>query len=366
MDLGPRLKMARKAIGYTLKKAGEQSGIGESSLSEFENSKREPKFSQLSRLANLYKKNMEFFLTDEPIVQSIMLWRDKPDTEAEQKRTEAEFRQLCEQYRRLEILMDEVKEPKLAAPEIAGEQDFGFDEAESFAKQVQDRFRLGEIPIASLKRILEEVYYIKVFYLDFEGSAISIVSEEFGPAILLNRKNKQWRRSYDLAHELFHILTWNFFRHTSDEVSEFENKLANAFASKLLMTEEAIKNRIKRSLDDQDQIGFDQLDDMAREFDVSLIALIYRLAGIFRLKREDTSQYIDAAQRYLGIAERRPSFEPPKLPERYCDLAIRALRQGRLSAMQFAKYMGLSYRKAQEYLTDDEDFMDEKVSISIA
>ncbi|MBA7715445.1 hypothetical protein ES703_124491 [subsurface metagenome] len=34
--------------------------------------------------------------------------------------------------------------------------------------------------------------------------------------------------------------------------------------------------------------------------------------------------------------------------------------------MQFAKYMSMSYRKAQEYLTEDEDFKDEKISISVA
>ncbi|MHC4527649.1 MAG: ImmA/IrrE family metallo-endopeptidase [Planctomycetota bacterium] len=172
-----------------------------------------------------------------------------------------------------------------------------------------------------------------------------------------------------MAHELFHVLTWHVFRHTSDEASDLEDKLANAFASRLLMPEESIKARIKRGLDDQNQITFGQLDDIARECDVSLLALIYRLASILRQKKDDTSKDIDAAQRYLGIAKRRPSFEPPKLPERYCDLAIRALRGGRLSAMQFAKYMkhmGMTFRKAQEYLTDDEDFMDEEVSIPIA
>ena len=34
--------------------------------------------------------------------------------------------------------------------------------------------------------------------------------------------------------------------------------------------------------------------------------------------------------------------------------------------MQFSRYMGISYRKAQEYLVDDEDFTDEKISISVA
>jgi Zn-dependent peptidase ImmA (M78 family) len=258
------------------------------------------------------------------------------------------------------------KEPKLPGSDVTKVEGFDFDQAESFAKKVQDLFRLGDIPIASLKRILEEVYYVKIFYLDFSGSAVSMVSERFGPAILLNGKNKQWRRSYDLAHELFHLLTWDIFRVGGEQESEHENKLANAFASRLLMPEESIKGRVKKSLNDHGKVSLDQLDDIAREYDVSLIALIYRLAGIFRLRREQTCQYIDAAEKYLDFLKPRPSYEPPKLPERYSDLAARALREGKLSLMQFTKYMGISYRKAQEYLTEDEDFTDEKISISVA
>ena len=53
MDIGNRLKIARKAIGYKQQKVSELTDIGVSSLSEFENNEREPKFSQLSKLAEI-------------------------------------------------------------------------------------------------------------------------------------------------------------------------------------------------------------------------------------------------------------------------------------------------------------------------
>jgi Zn-dependent peptidase ImmA (M78 family)/DNA-binding XRE family transcriptional regulator len=364
MDIGRRLKIAREYIGYTLEKVSKESGIGQSSLSEFENDKREPKFSQLSCLAEIYKKKIEFFLADKPIIEHVMLWRDKSGNEEEARKTEEEFYQLCEQYRDLEILMDEVKESKLPVPEITEFVKFDYDQAELFAKQVQDKFRLGDVPIASLKQLLEEIYYIKIFYLNFSGSAISTVSEEFGPSILLNAKNKQWRRSYDLAHELFHILTWNVFRTTSKVESNYEDKLANAFASRLLMPEESIKDRVKQSLNDEGQVSLDRLDDIAREFDVSLDALVCRIARLFGIHK-DADKYLDAAKRLAQTHKPRLSCEPSLLPGRYCDLAQRALNEGKLSLMQFAKYMGISYKKAQEYLTEDEDFKDEKISISV-
>ena len=366
MQIGRRLKIAREAIGYTLRKASEESGLGESSLSDFENGKREPKFSHLSKLADVYKKRIEFFLTDQPIIERVMLWRDKPQSEEETKKTEGQFHQLCQQYHDIEILTDEVKEPKLPVPDITNSDRFDYDQAELFAKKVQERFRLGDVPIASLKQILEEMYYVKIFYLDFPGSAISTVSQEFGPAILLNSRNKQWRRSYDLAHELFHVLTWDVFRSKSKSKTHDEDKLANVFASRLLMPGESIKDRVKASVNDDDQISFNKLDDIAREFDVSLVALVYRIASLYRFKGEDTEKHIEAAKKYLAFVKARPSYEPARLPERYCDLALRALKEGRLSLMQFAKYMNLSYRKAQEYFTEDEDFTDEEISISVA
>jgi len=366
MDIGARLRAARDAIGYTIEKVSQESEIGQSSISDFENSKREPRFSQLSKLADVYKRRIEFFLTDKPIIERVMLWRDKPQGGEEIKSTEGEFYQLCQQYRDLEILTDEVKEPKLPVPDIMEPEGFDYDQAELFAKEVQEKFRLGDVPIASLKQILEEMYYVKIFYLDFSGSAISAVSQEFGPAILLNWRNKQWRRSYDLAHELFHILTWDVFRAKSKSETQDEDKLANAFASRLLMPQESVKDRVKACANDTGQISLNKLDDIAREFDVSLVALTYRIASIYRFKKEDTAKYIDSVQKYLACTKPRPSYEPVKLPERYCDLALRALREGRLSLMQFSRYMGISYRKAQEYLADDEDFTDEKVSISVA
>ncbi len=365
MEIGKRLKNARESIGYTLEKASQESGIGQSSLSEFENNKREPKFSHLSKLAEVYRKTIEFFLTDKLLPEEIMLWRDEPGTDEERKKTEVEFKQLCQQYHNLEILMDEVKEPRLSAPDINEIEKFDYDQAELFAKKVQDIFRLGDVPIASLKRRLEEVYYIKIFYLDFSGSAISVVSKEFGPSILLNAKNKQWRRSYDLAHELFHILTWNIFRGKNTIADIDEDKLANAFASRLLMPEESIKDRVKQSLNDEGQTSLDKLDDIAREFDVSLDALVYRIARLFKIQKDETDKYLDAAKRLAQTHKPRPSYEPARLPERYCDLAQRALNEGKLSLMQFAKYMGISYKKAQEYLAEDEDFKDKKISISV-
>jgi Zn-dependent peptidase ImmA (M78 family) len=366
MNIGAKLKFAREAIGYNLKKVENQTGIGTSSLSEFENEKREPKFSQLNKLAEIYKRSIDFFLTDNLLAESMMIWRDGPSGIEEKKETEAEFRRLCQQYHKLELCTVEIRKAKLPQTDITRPEGFGFLQAESFARDVQNALRLGDIPSASLKKILEERFCVKIFHLEFAGSVISTVSDEFGPSVLLNGRSVYWRRNYDLAHELFHLLTWNIFRIKSEEPNEIEEKLANSFASNLLMPEESLKQRIAALVDRQEEAPLDRVDDLAREFGVSLDAMVYRISTLFQIKKKDTEQYLAVAKQLAQSHKPRESDKPETLPARYCDLAQRALRDGRLSLMQFAKYMGISYKKAQEYLTNDGDFKDEKITIPVA
>lgn len=368
MDIGARLRIAREAIGYTLEKAEKESGIGASSLSEFENEKREPKFSQLSRLAEVYRKSIEFFLTDQPITTEAMLWREKPNDEGMVKETEARFRQLCEQYHRLEKLTGEIKEVKLPCADVKADQ-FTYREANLLAEKVQEELGLGKLPSASLKQTLEEKYYVKIFHISFPASAISRLSPVFGAAILLNKSNKLWRRNFDLAHELFHILTWNTFRAEDvlvAKLAEREEKLANAFASRLLLPTDAVKDRIESAMKEKQEISFEALDEIAREFGVSLDALMWRLLYLYNKPAEQIETYIAHAKSIMDNLPHRKSDEPEELPERYCRLATKALREGKLSLMRFAKYMEISYKVAQEYLLEDKDVADEKISIFAA
>lgn len=366
MNIGERLKIARETIGYNQTEAAQKAGLSSAStICDFENGKREPKFSQLSKLAEIYHKSVEFFFSENIPAEPILLCRSSPADEANRKKVEAEFKELCEQYYKLEVLTGELRDVRLPEPDCKNSNEFQFGDAYSLAHKTAREFSLGDIPSDSLKRVLEEKYYIKIFHFPFEGSAISTV-DQFGHAILLNNSEstKEWRRNFDLAHELFHILSWNIFRsYTYNYVSsDLEEKLADAFASALLMPEELLKDKFRQYSNNKGQITFDRLDDIAREFGVSLEALLWRLHYIYKKEKAETTKYIEIARNYR---KPRQSPMPNKLPERYCALAERALREGSLSLMQFAKFMDISYKKAQEYLTEDEDFTDEKVSIPV-
>lgn len=370
MALAERLKYARERANLSGQQVQERVGIGASSLSEFENGKREPKLSQLQCLATLYRRSISFLLAEGPIPREVVLWRKKPDDTAD---IEGRFLRLCEQYRNLEVWCGEPVDGFL--PQVSGHpDDFGYPQAADLARRVRGEMALGDQPAHELLRVLEDVCAIKIFHRDFEptGTAASTKSESFGMAILLNRGNARWRRNHDVAHELFHLLTWDVFRKEDDESSsvagEREEQLATCFAGNLLMPAEAVTSALNRRAEGG-KIGYEALYDVARQFDVSVESLLWRvhiLQNRGSERMEQTRREIETAKTYaLALEDRQRGETPPSLPERYRALAVKALWRGEMSVGRFAEYLEISRQEAARY-AEQEVADSEKVPLAPA
>lgn len=353
MNVGDRLKYARESLKLILSEARSQTGIGESSLSDFENGKREPSLTQLHTLASVYKRALSFFLEESAVPAEVILWRKRPQHGAEE--IEASFRQLCERYRNLEVWTGDVRNSCLPESQVPAEK-FGYREAGALARSVRNVLQLGEHPGPSLLPVLEESCGVKVFHLDFEpsGTAASTKSDRFGVAVLLNSKNKRWRRNFDLAHELFHLLTWNTFAPAGETAEDDEKieRLATCFARNLLMPGDSLRAAID-SRQAGGKLKFESLFDIAREFDVSVEALVRHIGLEWHHTNEQTEQMLTAAESWRPYLEDRVDFPPPPFPERYRTLAVQALHRGEISVGRFAEYLGISRQKATAYLQQE-------------
>ena len=369
--LNEKLKIARTRAGLTLPQVSERTGIGVSSLSEFENGKRDPKISQLGKLATVYHRPISFFIDEQPIVDESVLWRAKPETGFEQ--IERRFLELCYRYSRLESLLDDRIEANLPIQSGTSEN-YNYARAEALAKDVRNHLQLGDYPGSSLQRVLEEQYGVKVFFRDFLPSGAALSSRDsFGYAIILNPDNKRWRRNFDLAHELFHLLTWDVFRHDAGETSsiagEWEEKWAQCFAANILMPEDVLKGVIERQRKGKD-LTVTMLTDIARLFDVSIDALVWRIHKVYNWgpeRAEHSGELIEKAKKAEArLGQRRLDTKPSDWPERYKELAIRALNEGLISVGRFAEYLEISRNEAQKYIEQSEDSSDEEISFSPA
>ena len=328
MALSERLRFARVRIQLTGARVEERTGIHKSSISAFESGQREPSLTQLQRLASVYHRPIAFFLEDGPLPVEVVLWRQRPRDEIAGE-LETDFLQFCRQYRNLEIWSGEKAQKPL--PQVAGNpRQFSYLQANVLASKVRQELQLGDRPAQVLLSVLEEVCAVKVLHRAFEptGAAASTVSPEFGPAVLLNSKSVRWRRNFDLAHELFHLVTWPVFygdQTSPGAINDREEKLAQAFASALLMPDEAIKAAIAQH-QREGKLSFEELFDIARQFDVSMEALMWRLHFLYG--RSESQTKADIERTHTNVFDKRSDTQPDPLPSRYSALAIRAFRHG--------------------------------------
>ena len=153
-DLAEKLIYARKRMNLKGHQVESETGIGPSSLSDFEKGKRMPSLSQLASLARVYNRSTTFFMDDSPIPQETVLWRKRPTDNAED--IETRFLRLCEQYSRLEVWCDDRVPDRLPKP--ARKID-SYDGAELLADQVRQDLHLGKQPGGELLRELQYFEY---------------------------------------------------------------------------------------------------------------------------------------------------------------------------------------------------------------
>ncbi|MFD4928370.1 helix-turn-helix domain-containing protein [Peribacillus butanolivorans] len=70
MDFGDRLKLLRERSGLTQKFAAEKIGVKNNTLSSYESAKRQPDFTTLKKLADLYEVTIDYIITGNEISNS--------------------------------------------------------------------------------------------------------------------------------------------------------------------------------------------------------------------------------------------------------------------------------------------------------
>lgn len=362
LPIAKNLRKERESLGYTLKQVSEKMGFSNyQTLTSIEAGKREIKAWELAKLAEIYNRKIDFFISDKlKTPEPRILWRTPAKNEGT-IRAERLFLSYCQNYNRLlELTGEEDKRSTVITLEPPTKKDFNnrpFDYIVELADEYRHVLNMGGRPAYSLSDILEQVFGVMVLYIDLGlgGSAASTVGD-FGKAILINSSDAPWRRNYDLAHEFFHLLTWDVF--SNDEIYASTNKKslveqwADAFASVLLLPAEEVRREFLKRLDGK-KINYISLVEIAREFRVSIDALLWRLVNLNLLKRKNVLDCfkkgelkdIDKKMRVTDWLE-----ETSNPSSRYIALAIKALQMGRISKAKFAEYVNKPFSEVSLFL----------------
>ena len=348
MTLALRLKEIRESLGMKLKEASAKLGFSSYQiLSNIEEGKREVKASELALFSKVYYCGINKLLGyEEPADEVTFIWRDSPKEHKD--KIEKDILSKCKQYRLLETLLKIKTRERFVTAEI---DDISTNyKVRKLASEVSKLLGLGRRPAFTLQKVLEQNYGIKVFYYSFaEGSAVSTLNSNLGSIIVINKDEVPWRQNFDLAHELFHLITWEAVvlnqNYTDEEYNEDIERKANTFASALLLPDEEIRNEIMERAETSNQISYSDVVDIAIEFGVSTKALVFRLSHLNIITSFEQANEIANDVNLLELSNKKRMEErEERESDQFIAFAIRCLRKGLISRGKFAELMEIDDR----------------------
>ena len=213
-------------------------------------------------------------------------------------------------------------------------------------------FELGDVPALQLAAAMQERLGILVLMVDaYQGISGAACRLPDLDVVLIARGEVAGRRNFDLAHELFHILTWEAMppAHVEDVVdfggSRVE-QLANSFAAALLMPKVAVE-----SYGDWGQLNGDgliaRLNSAADALSVTSSALMWRLVALGHLTRPKARALPEEALRNNGRRQTE-GVPPPLFSRSFAEVLATAIERGHLSVRRAAKLVGLPIEGLEE------------------
>lgn len=344
--IGFRVKAAREAMGWTQEQLTAAMSINDrQTLSDIEKGKRAVKPDELVALSDLLGREVEFFLDPFAVAgEACFNWRAAPEIdEASLDDFELKAGQWIGLLRWLRAA-ESRQSPLKHSLRLTAQS--SFEDAQDRAESLVRALDLGDVPAERMIEHIERELDIPVLFVDTvqtaDGESISGATchlQDLG-VILINRHEPEARRFYDLAHELFHALTWDAMEPDHRESNSFEDRtrgkrieqLANNFAAALLMPTSALDRLIdRRRIDDVVYLA-----EIAAQLRVAPSALAWRL---FNLKwiAEPTLKALKVERQRLS----RGAI-PKRFSASFVAMLHRSIDQGRLSARKAAKAMGMN------------------------
>lgn len=226
-----------------------------------------------------------------------------------------------------------------------------FEDAAAAGERFVSELNLGDVPAQSLADVIERKLGLLVLNVDategISGAACRLPDLD---VVLINRDEVPGRRHFDLAHELFHILTWDTMtpEHVEEAAETSRNRveqLANSFASAILMPWHSLDRFGSwKGLEGDRLIA--KLNASADELQVTASALKWRLVALGRVSATIARAVPDAALRHNGHQVR--GDKPPLFSRPFVDVMAEGLRQGHISVRRLASLLDVPVDRMSE------------------
>ncbi len=340
--IGYRIKAAREVSDWSQQKLAEELGFKDrQTISDLEKGKRVLKPNELIQICASLDREIDYFI--DPFViagEGQFSWRADPGLSQDELETfELKAGQWIGLLRWLRKSKDKQTSALKRTLRISGSS--SYEDAQQGAESLVHELDLGMIPAERLLDSVENKLDIPVLYVDtiksddgewISGAACSLRNMA---VILINRNEPPGRQNWDLAHELFHVLTWDAMVPEHRELRGFEigqsprriEQLADNFTSALLMP----KSSLEKMIDFEKVTEIDYLFELSTLFKVTPTAFSWRL---FNLKIIDDPLRCELSQKRQELSQ---STVPNLFSYHFMSMLHNVLTKGDLSARKAAK-----------------------------
>lgn len=341
--IGVRIKALREERGLSQEDLSRQLGFNDrQTLSAIENGERRVTAEELVSLAHRLGSTLEYFIDPFQLVgEGRFSWRQ---TNVGPQRLSAYERSAGRWIAAYRTLARQIgRQAPLLRRSLGITKYHSYEDAAAAGERFAAEFNLGDVPASSLAEAIERQLGILVLSVDaLEGISGAACRLPELDVVLINRHEVPGRRHFDLAHELFHILTWDTMtpEHVEEAVETSRNRveqLANSFASAVLMTGRSLERFGEWKALEADAL-ISKLNRTADELLVTASALKWRLVALGRLQALTARGIPDAALRHNGH-EGRERNPPPLFSRPFVEVMAEGLKQGHISARRIASLL---------------------------
>lgn len=344
MAIGARIKALREQKKLSQEALSDEFGFKDrQTLSAIETGERKVAAEELLRAVQIFGVSLDYFTDPFMLVgEGQFSWRQMgvdPETlrgyEESAGRFIALFRTLGRQIGH---------QPPLFRTAVSLTKQSSFDDVINVAERFAAELELGDVPAKRLADVMAEKLGILVLMVDpIEGVSGAACQLPELDVVLINRNEVPGRRNFDLAHELFHILTWErmppeYIEEAMPKKRNRVEQLADNFASALLMPS-AVLDRFGDWTQLVGSALTDRLNAVADELLVTAQALKWRLINAGRLTRGQRLIIDDDLLRNNGHDKPQRVAPPALFSKPFVQVLATALDEGKISMRRAASIL---------------------------
>jgi XRE family transcriptional regulator, fatty acid utilization regulator len=336
-----RIAMARETTGHSQAEMSRELGFKDrQTLAAIEAGERRVSPEELVTIATVTGREIDFFTDPFRIVgEGKFSYRASGASAKSLDAFEEQVGRWLALWRQLGARRGEAA--KVLRPRLAIDTNSTFERAQEAGEAVGRELELGPVPAAKLTGALEQAFDLLVLEVDMprtiSGAAVQLAGAD---AILINRAESPGRKAFDLAHELFHVLTWDALppervdrlNPTGYKQKRME-QLADNFAAALLMPIAELQPRwekLKIAKLSEDEA----LMALAQHFSVSKSAVHWRVLSLGWIKKE-------AAPKAKARASKPGEAARPLFSRRFVERTAWGIKQGELSVRRLLELLNL-------------------------